>query len=69
MGVMGPGEGALAEDCQNAYELGRAIANGGLGADGADGPRFLTIVRFRHSMSIAHCGGRSFNRYMAEDRQ
>ena len=26
VGVMGPGEGARARDCQNAYELGRAIA-------------------------------------------
>jgi len=26
VGVMGPGDGALARDCQNAYELGRAIA-------------------------------------------
>ena len=26
VGVMGPGDDALARDCQNAYELGRAIA-------------------------------------------
>jgi uncharacterized protein (TIGR00725 family) len=26
VGVMGPGEGALPRDCDNAYELGRAIA-------------------------------------------